>query len=138
MLIRSDPPGAVITLDGERLEDRTPAEVPFEFGGTRGVTLAAPGHRLLETTAEVGDPWFTYFPLDVFAEFLWPGTITDVQEFDYQLQPYGAATEESRDAVRRKIDELKLRAESYRAGGAEGPREPQPPPPPPPQDEPPK
>ena len=129
MMLRSDPAGAVITLDGERLEERTPAEVPFEFGGTRGVTLAAPGHKLLETTAVVEDPWFTYFPLDVFAEFLWPGTITDVQEFDYQLVPYGTASAESNEAAKRKLDELKLRAESYRAGGADGPREPELPPP---------
>ena len=130
MMIRSDPPGAVITLDGERLENRTPAEVPFDFGGTRGVTLSAPGYRLLDATAEVEDPWFTYFPLDVFAEFLWPGTIEDVQQFDYALVPYGRESAESDDAVRRKLDELKLRAESFRAGGAEGPREPPPPPPP--------
>jgi hypothetical protein len=132
MMIRSDPPGAVITLDGERLHERTPAEVPFDFGGTRGVTLSAAGYRLLESTAEVEDPWFTYFPLDVFAEFLWPGTIEDVQEFDFALQPYGSASPETsdKDATRRKLDELKRRAESFRAGGSDGPREPPPPPPP--------
>jgi PEGA domain-containing protein len=130
MMIRSDPPGAVITLDGERIEQRTPAEVPFDFGGTRGVTLAAPGHKLLESTAEVADPWFTYFPLDVFAEFLWPGTIEDVQEFDFTLEPYAAASTTSKEELRRRLDELKLRAESFRAGGADGPREPPPPPPP--------
>ena len=127
-MIRSDPSGAVITLDGERLETRTPAEVPFDFGGTRGVTLAAPGHRLLEATAHVEDPWFTYFPLDLFAEFLWPGTIEDVQEFHFTLEPYGAASPAQEDALRAKVDELKRRAESYRAGGSEGPREPQSPP----------
>src|SRR5262245_3073735 len=130
MMIRSDPPGAVITLDGERLEQRTPAEVPFDFGGTRGVTLAAAGYRLLDTTAELRDPWFTYFPLDVFAEFLWPGTIEDVQEFDFALQPYGSATPEMKEAAQRKLAELKRRAESFRAGGAEGPKDEPPPPPP--------
>jgi len=130
MMIRSDPPGAVITLDGERLPDRTPAEVPFDFGGTRGVTLSAPGYRLCEATAEVEDPWFTYFPLDVFAQFLWPGTIEDVQTFDFALERYGSASPEMKDAAKRKLDELKRRAESFRAGGSEGPREPPPPPPP--------
>ena len=129
MMIRSDPPGAVITLDGERLEDRTPAEVPFDFGGTRGVTLAAPGYRLLESTAHVKDPWFTYFPLDVFAEFLWPGTIEDVQQFEYELEPYATASSLTKDEAQRKLDELKRRAESFRAGGSEGPRDPEPPPP---------
>ena len=130
MMIRSDPPGAVITLDGERLEQRTPAEVPFDFGGTRGVTLAAPGHKLLESTAEVADPWFTYFPLDLFAEFLWPGTIHDVQQFEFKLEPYAPSSPAATEEARKKLAELKRRAESFRAGGADGPREPPPAPPP--------
>src|SRR4051812_22573378 len=83
MMIRSDPPGALISLDGQDAELRTPAEIPFDFGGTRAVTLTAPGHKVLETTAKLEDPWFTYFPLDVFAEFLYPGTIEDTQVFTY-------------------------------------------------------
>jgi PEGA domain-containing protein len=126
MVIRSDPQGAMISLDGEDTELRTPAEIPFDFGGTRAVTLIAPGHRVKETTAELEDPWFTYFPLDVVAEFAWPGTIEDVQVFDYTLEPYAAdisVAEQSR--LRQKLAELKLRAEEYRAGGSEGPGHPE-------------
>src|SRR5262245_56446551 len=65
MMIRSDPPGAAITLDGADTELVTPAEIPFDFGGTRAVMLTAPGKKVLETTLSVEDPWFTYFPLDV-------------------------------------------------------------------------
>jgi hypothetical protein len=122
MLIRSDPPGAMITLDGQTLESRTPAEVPFDFGGTRSVTLSAPGHRVLETTAELSDPWFTYFPLDIGAEFLWPGTIEDAQAFDFKLEPYAAQlTPDLKAEAKKRLAELKLRAEEYRAGGSEGP-----------------
>ena len=125
MLIRSDPPGALITLDGQELETRTPAEVPFDFGGERAVTLAVPGRRVLETTAHVADPWFTYFPLDIGAEFLWPGTIHDVQTFDYKLEAYQpldkALTQEQKSELRQKLAGLKLRAATYRAGGSQGP-----------------
>jgi hypothetical protein len=121
MVIRSDPPGALISLDGKDTELRTPAEIPFDFGGTRAVTLSAPGHRILETTAELDDPWFTYFPLDIGADLLWPGTIEDVQAFDYVLQPYGQLTDEMRAEAKKRLAELKLRAEEYRAGGSDGP-----------------
>lgn len=132
MLIRSDPPGALITLDGKPIEARTPAEIPFDFGGTRDVTLSAPGHKVLEGTATLEDPWFTYFPLDVFAEFLWPGTIEDVQAFDFRLEQYreGRPTDEERAELQRRLAELKLRAEEYRAGGSEGPGSAPPPAPP--------
>jgi hypothetical protein len=142
MLIRSDPPGALIALDGKETELRTPAEIPFEFGGTRAVTLSVPGHRVLETTAKLEDPWFTYFPLDVGAEFLWPGTIHDVQAFDYRLEPYASKLSDDLSAeAKKRLAELKLRAEEYRAGGSEGPGTappPAPPPPAPPEGTPPK
>jgi len=130
MLIRSDPPGALIALDGKDTELRTPAEIPFDFGGTRAVTLSAPGCRVLETTAKLEDPWFTYVPLDFCAELLWPGTIHDDQTFDYTLEPYVAGlTPEQWAEAKKRLAELKLRAEAYRAGGSEGPgAEPAPPP----------
>jgi len=121
MIIRSDPPGAAITLDGVDTELVTPAEIPFDFGGTRAVTLIAPGKRVLETTAKLEDPWFTYFPLDIGAEFLWPGTILDVQTFDYALESYQPVDPSMKSELKKRLDEVKLRAAQYRAGGAEGP-----------------
>jgi hypothetical protein len=135
MMIRSDPSGAAVMLDGRDTELRTPAEIPFEFGGTRGVTLTAPGHKVLEATADVNDPWYTWFPLDVGAEFLWPGTIHDVQTFDYRLEPYAKnVAPDQLGALKQKLADLKLRAEEHRAGGSQGPGAPAPeaPPPPPP------
>jgi hypothetical protein len=121
MMIVSDPPGAAITLDGVDTELVTPAEIPFDFGGTRAVTLIAPGKRVLETTAKLEDPWFTYFPLDIGAEFLWPGTIHDVQTFDYKLESYEPLDRSKIPELQKRLDEVKLRAAQYRAGGAEGP-----------------
>jgi len=121
MIIRSDPPGALITLDGVDTEHVTPAAIPFDFGGTRAVTLTAPGRRVLETTAKLEDPWFTYFPLDVGAEFLWPCTIEDVQTFDYKLEGYEPLDRSAIPELRKRLDEVKLRAAGYRAGGSEGP-----------------
>jgi len=121
MMIRSDPPGALITLDGVDTGLSTPAEIPFDFGGTRAVTLTAPGKRVLETTAKLEDPWYAYFPLDVGAEFLWPGTIRDFQTFDYKLEGYEPLDRSAIPELRKRLDEVKLRAAGYRAGGSEGP-----------------
>jgi hypothetical protein len=121
MMIRSDPPGAEITLDGVDTELVTPAEIPFDFGGTRAVMLTAPGKKVLETKAKLEDPWFTYFPLDIGAEFLWPGTIEDVQTFDYKLESYAPVDHSMIPALKKRLDEVKLRAAGYRAGGDKGP-----------------
>lgn len=118
MVIRSDPPGAVVSLDDQRLDETTPVEVPFVWDGGRRVTLSAPGHEVLETTATLEPRWYDYFPLDAFAEFLYPGTIEDVQEFDFELRPYTPVAAPVTDAdvqrLRERADDLERRADRER------------------------
>ncbi len=125
VVIRSDPPGAQVLMDEQPLEGRTPVETPFMWDGVRRVTLVAPGHRVVDGAIDVQARWHDYFPLDVFAELLWPGTIEDVQVFEFQLDPYHPAdqpfTDEQKADLRARADELKLRADEYRAGGSQGP-----------------
>ena len=150
LVIRSDPPGAVLFLEDEEVPQTTPVEIPFDFDGVRRVRLQAPGHAVLETTAAIESRWYDWFPLDVFAQFLWPGTIVDEQAFDFPLEPYHMSnlTPEQLADARERLAALKLRAADYRAGGAEGPAsarevpaensagvEEEPPPPPPPASE---
>ena len=122
MIIRSDPPGAIVSLDDERLEGTTPIEVPFVWDGGRRVTLTAPGHEVLETTATLEERWYDYFPLDAFAEFVYPGTIEDVQEFDFKLRPYvpvaTPVSDQDIERMRGRADELLQRAESSRRDAA--------------------
>lgn len=123
--IRTDPPGAIVALEDEPVEGRTPVEVPYEFVGVRRVTLAAPGHVVLQTTADVASRWYDWFPLDFFAHFLWPGQITDVQTFEYRLEPYvpteRALTDEETARARERLAEVSARADEYRAAGSVGP-----------------
>jgi len=122
MIVRTDPAGARLLLELDEIEGRTPLEVPFKYGGLREVTILKPGYKVLETSARLEDPWFAYFPLDFFAEILWPGTIHDVQEFEFTLEPY-AEYDESQDAEnRRRVAELRERADAHRRGGAKGPQ----------------
>lgn len=150
LVIESDPPGAVVTLEDEVQEGRTPLEVPFHWDGVRRVTLAAPGHEVLETTADVEARWYDWFPLDVVAEFLWPMTIRDERRFEFRLKPYvesRADFEPHLPDLRARLAALKTRAAQHRAGGSDGPggetaappaaEEPPPPPPPARSEEPP-
>ena len=147
LVIRSDPPGAIVLLEDEVQQGRTPLTVPAEWDGTRRVTLQAPGYRVLDTTAEVESRWYDYFPLDVFAQFLWPGTIREDVVRDFHLEPYQSEEQHFSEAqladMRARMTELTARGEAYRAGdstgpgkaapGAEsGPAQDAPPPPPPP------
>lgn len=126
LVIRSDPPGALVSLEDEPVGVPTPVEIPFEFDGVRRVTLAAPGHQVLETQARLATRWHDWFPLDFVAEFLWPGTIEDVQEFEYRLEPFAVPldrpfTDEEKAALRERLDDLTARADEYRLAGSTGP-----------------
>ncbi|MCE9638492.1 MAG: PEGA domain-containing protein [Planctomycetes bacterium] len=142
LVIRSDPPGAIVSLEDTVLDQRTPLELPFDWDGVRRVTLQAPGYRTLQTTAAIDARWYDWFPLDAFAQFLYPGTIRDMRMFDFTLEPYHpldkALSPEQKADLRERMAALNERAEAYRTGGSEGPASSPPagakdePPPPPP------
>jgi len=124
MIVRSTPSDAIVVLDGRRLEQRTPFETEFHWDGVRRLTLMAPDHEVLDTTVELEERWYDWFPLDFFAEFLYPGGIEDVQTFDYELAPYarpGARTAQQTADLALREAALRSRADRYRAGGSDGP-----------------
>lgn len=120
LIIRSEPAGAIVTLDGVELPTPTPVEIDSPFDGTHRVSLSAPGYEVLDGTAHVDSRWHDYFPLDVFAEFLWPGTIEDVREFRFAMRSWGdrtrAYTEAERAQMRDQLGAVKGRADAHRAG----------------------
>jgi len=86
--VRSDPPGAVVYVDGRH---RGAAEgdglvVPFDFYGTRVVVARKDGYRPLRREVPLDPPWYQYPPFDLFADLLWPGTIEDVHRVDLALE----------------------------------------------------
>jgi PEGA domain-containing protein len=128
LVLRTDPPGAMVSLEDEPVPGRTPLEVPCEWDGVRRVTLTKEGHHVLETTADVSSRWYDWFPLDFLAQFLWPGTIHDDRVFEWKLEPYldwrTLSAEEKRgqeQGDQERLGALKERAETYRRGGSAGP-----------------
>lgn len=125
MVVRTNPVGARLQVDGQDIEGRTPLEVPFDWAGVRQVTAMAPGYKVLEAQAKLTDPWYAAFPFDVFTDLLWPGTIEDHQEFEFHLEPYQGRDQPLTAAQEAEIDErlhgLMVRAEAHRKGGLQGP-----------------
>ncbi len=106
LVIRSDPPGAKVFVDGSEV-GTTPAQISFDHYGTREVMVRlegtergddafAPETRLVKISA----PWYQWFPLDLASEFLWPGTIRDEHIVDFALEPHDAETLRARFAER--------------------------------------
>lgn len=84
--IESDPPGADVYVDGQKV-GKTPYAAPFTFYGTRQVTLRLDGHAVGQEVVPIKPPWFQIIPLDLFFELIWPGTLRDERLVRIPLPP---------------------------------------------------
>ena len=76
ILLRSDPPGARVLLNGVEV-GATPVDVPFQTYGVFEMVASVPHRARLRTMAPITPPWWETIPLDFFVEDLWPGTVHD-------------------------------------------------------------
>ena len=129
LFIRSDPPGATISLNREpAIPGATPVEVPFDHYGTFAVVAEREGYLPLRQNVEVDTPWYSYPVLDFITEVLWPFTIRDHRVIDLTLAPapdppdyeVEGDIERAREEARRKHEELRRRAEEMRREVNEG------------------
>lgn len=86
LTVRSDPPGALVRLDGEDI-GYTPVSRDFTYYGTREVTLVKDGYETLTTLQTVPRPWYQYFPIDLVADNLLPFRVTNRHDYTYRLNP---------------------------------------------------
>lgn len=88
MTIRTDPPGALVEVDGERLGP-SPVSTDFLYYGTREVTMSAPGYETLVVSQPVRPPWYQnpFLPFEFITDNLFPFRLTNRQEFSYRLRP---------------------------------------------------
>ena len=82
--IRSDPPGATIYVNGAEVGE-APVQHPFVWYGTYDIQARRDGHESVRREHAVSPPWYQVFPLDFFAELLWPFTLTDEHEIEVVL-----------------------------------------------------
>ena len=86
LTIRSNPPGAVVYVDEQRI-GTTPVSTEFTYYGTRKVRLVKDGYETLSTLHTVRRPWYQIPPLDFVSENLVGRELRDERVWDFQLQP---------------------------------------------------
>lgn len=86
MTVRSDPPGALVLVDGQEV-GYTPCSIDFTYYGTREIMLVKDGYETLTVMQKLKTPWYQYPGIEFFADNLSPHKITNRQEFSYRMQP---------------------------------------------------
>lgn len=99
LTIRSDPPGAVVEVNGERI-GVTPASMDFTYYGTYEIRLTKPGYETLTVRQPVAPPWYQIPPLDAVSDNLLPFQLTNRHDFSWKLRPL--TLESNNDAVLRE------------------------------------
>jgi hypothetical protein len=105
MLVRSNPPGAIVYVDDYEI-GTTPCAVNFTYYGTRKIRLVKDGCETLTVMQSIPAPWYEYPVVDFVSENLVPGEIRDQRVLDYQLRPQAVVPSE----------QLIARAEQLRRG----------------------
>ena len=86
MMIRSNPPGALVYVDDYEI-GTTPVSHSFTYYGTRKIRLVKDGFETLTLMQPIPAPWYEIPPLDFFSENLLPGELRDYRTLTYQLRP---------------------------------------------------
>ena len=84
--IRTDPPGALVLLEGEEL-GYTPFSFDFTYYGTRELTLVKDGYETLTVLQKVRKPWYQRFPLEFVTDNFSVVKLNDRHEFMYRMRP---------------------------------------------------
>jgi len=126
--ILSRPPGATVTFDGRVLEERTPIRFPFTWYGTHEVVLVKEGYHRERLVAHIKPPWYERFPLDFFAENVWPWRIDEIHSYPLVLvkeRPLGELSDAEKTAIKHGLLE---RADRFRSMARDRVGAPPPPP----------
>ena len=91
LTIVTEPEQAVVWLNDEEI-GMTPVTVNFNWYGDYTVRIEKPGHEILNTHRLLERPAHDVFPLDFFAQVLWPGTIEDSYTWTFQMEPFQQAS----------------------------------------------
>ncbi len=85
-VIESDPPGALVLLNGQPL-GTTPVDGHFTYYGNYTFTLIKDGYQTQQVNRSFRAPWYEVPPLDFVTENLYPGKVEDVRRFCVTLEP---------------------------------------------------
>lgn len=85
-VIESDPPGALVLVNGQPL-GTTPVDGHFIYYGNYDFTLVKDGYETLHVDQRIRAPWYQWPLVDFASENLYPGKLEDVRRFRYAMQP---------------------------------------------------
>ena len=126
--ILTRPPGARVMFDGRMLEGTTPIRFPFTWYGTHEMVVEKPGYHRERLVAHVRPPWYQRFPLDLFADLLWPWQVEDIHTYPLVLvkeRPLQQLSDAEKTAIKAG---LLARAERFRSMARDRVGTPPPPP----------
>jgi hypothetical protein len=106
LIVRSDPPGAQVILDGQEVGN-TPVAVPFTYYGTRQLTLVKPGYETRTELVKIPAPWYQWMPLDFVSDNFLPRQVNDRHEICWQMMPQGVVPQEK---LQERADSLRSEA----------------------------
>jgi hypothetical protein len=86
MLIRSQPEGAMVTIDRQAI-GQTPVSVPFTYYGTREIQLEKDGYQTIQVRQRMRPPWYEVFPISFFSNHFAMREVKDVRRLDFELIP---------------------------------------------------
>ncbi len=86
LLIRSEPEGALVTIDRHTI-GHTPVAVPYTYYGTREIQLQKDGYKTVQVKERIRPPWYAVFPLSFFTENFAFREIYDRRVLDFSLTP---------------------------------------------------
>lgn len=86
MTFVSNPPGAMVLLDGREI-GYSPASADFVWYGTRRVTMIKDGYETKTDLVTVSTPWYQWPGIEFFADNFLPRRVTDRRIFNFDLQP---------------------------------------------------
>jgi hypothetical protein len=121
LTIVTNPADAVVWLNDEEI-GATPVTVNFNWYGDYRVRVEKTGYAILNTHQDLKRPLHDRFPLDFFAECLWPGKIVDNYTWTFDLKPYQALSSEqliddgkkAQGSFEMEIDEAKQQIQSIK------------------------
>jgi len=88
-IITTNPPGAVVYVNNVQL-GATPVDNHFVYYGDYEFLLVKEGYQTKRVVQNIPAPWYECFPIDFFAEVIWPHCELDVRRFHYDLEPLPA------------------------------------------------
>jgi PEGA domain len=84
--IRSDPPGALVVVNGEEI-GRAPVSRNFTYYGDRDISLMLDGYQTQRVIQPIKARWFDNLATEFFTENVIPYTFRDERDFTYKMTP---------------------------------------------------